>query len=1125
MPKDSRGMKKKKTGNLLDTFKKKTVQKADKYREYEDYEEEYEEEDYLEEDYIEDEAEYYEEEDYMEDDAEYYEEEDYVEDEAGYYEEEEYVEDDSEYYEDEAYEEDDSEYYEDEDYVEDNSEYYEDEAYEEDDAEYYEDEAYTDEYAEDTVAYYEENEYADDNEEYDELYLYEEYDNDEEFDTGYASVNRHHTGKAVSHENYFQESVPEKILANLKDWLKHMTAFDAILGATGVVVLVAALVTFSMLWNAHNVSKQIEAIVPVGTQLSSVGVVGQSGLLAMAEATVTAQQMALEAETESEDISSTMSTDVENAKVSVSFESLERDLKIRFTNAETGKLITGTAFEVVLTNANGKKLVLTDDDMDGVIYATNVNPGKFQAVITSTDKYKFPTTAQAVTVKDKVEYVVINVQDEVKTEAQVNVAAEDTEKVEAVQEEVKLTDTVEWVESTKTLLSGTETYTQVDKSTITDPSTVSSLQSTRMRFDAPKVELSKSSMKLYVGNSDTLTGTSYTDGTSEDGKSKYTYTTEWSSSDTNIATVDGGKVTAKAAGTATITYKVTKKTTTTIPGETTTKTVTEEKEITEEEYNALSEEEKAKCTSKDGGGYIYKYEKEVTKEETGESRTETSEESASATCSVTVEAVKITAASLELARSADACNVKATVTVKPSKLVYTKNDGSTETITSNFPAVNWSSSDTSIATVDSNGVVTGVKAGNVTITGKITGVKGADGNDLAISASTTIKINPAAGLALSLDRTSEVYLAVGGSTTLVATVTNYQSDNGVVWESSDKKIATVNEKGVVTGVAAGSVKITATTKEKDITSGKAVTATCVVTINSNATNDTTTKLKDKDGRQIYVKDKDGNYREAVYADYFTATAFYLKSEGQYAYTGWQTINGKTYYYDKNGKPVTGSQIIQGVTYTFGSDGAIQTNVNGAVFGIDVSKHNGKIDWNAVKASGVDFVIIRCAYRGSSTGALIEDPNFHTNIKGASAAGLKVGIYLFSQAINEVEAVKEASLAVSLAKGYNLTYPIFIDTEASGGRADKIDVATRTAVVNAFCQTVQSAGYKPGIYASKTWYEKKLSMGAIGNYKIWLAQYAATPTYGGRYDMWQYSSKGKINGISGNVDLNYSYLGY
>ncbi len=116
--------------------------------------------------------------------------------------------------------------------------------------------------------------------------------------------------------------------------------------------------------------------------------------------------------------------------------------------------------------------------------------------------------------------------------------------------------------------------------------------------------------------------------------------------------------------------------------------------------------------------------------------------------------------------------------------------------------------------------------------------------------------------------------------------------------------------------------------------------------------------------------------------------------------------------------------------------------------------------------------------------------------------------------------------MSLVKGYNLTYPIFIDTESSGGRADKIDKATRTAVVNAFCQTVASAGYMPGIYASKTWFEDKLNMGAVnGSYKIWLAQYSAAPTYKGRYDMWQYSSKGTISGINTKVDLNYSYLKY
>ncbi len=462
--------------------------------------------------------------------------------------------------------------------------------------------------------------------------------------------------------------------------------------------------------------------------------------------------------------------------------------------------------------------------------------------------------------------------------------------------------------------------------------------------------------------------------------------------------------------------------------------------------------------------------------------------------------------------------------MKPSKLVYTKEDGSTETLTSNFPSIAWESSDKSIATVASDGVVTGVKAGKVHITGRITGIKGADGNELDIKCSVEVSVTGSVELTLTLDRTSDVYIAVGGTTTLVATVTNYKSDAGVTWETSDKKVATVNEKGVVTGVAAGSVKITATTKEKDA-QGKQKQATCVVTVNSDAASDTTTKLKDKNGNQIYVKNTDGSYREAVYADYYTSTEFYISAQANYTYTGWQTIDGKTYYYDKNGNPVTGTQIIQGVTYNFGSDGAIATTVNGSTFGIDVSRHNGKIDWNAVKASGVDYVIIRCGYRGSSTGALIEDQNFKTNIKGATAAGLKVGVYVFSQAVNEVEAVKEASLAVSLVKGYNLAYPIFIDTEASGGRADKIDKATRTAVVNAFCQTVVSAGYKPGIYASKSWFEDKLNMGSVASCKIWLAQYSASPTYKGRYDMWQYSDKGKISGISGNVDLNYSYLGY
>ena len=216
-------------------------------------------------------------------------------------------------------------------------------------------------------------------------------------------------------------------------------------------------------------------------------------------------------------------------------------------------------------------------------------------------------------------------------------------------------------------------------------------------------------------------------------------------------------------------------------------------------------------------------------------------------------------------------------------------------------------------------------------------------------------------------------------------------------------------------------------------------------------------------------------------------------------------------------------MIQGAQYSFDSDGVLISS-NG-VLGIDVSKWNGSIDWNAVKNSGVSYVIIRCGYRGSSQGTLIEDPKYRTNIQGAAAAGLKVGVYFFTQAVNEIEAVEEASMVLSLVKGYNISYPIFLDVESSGGRGDGISKETRTAVCRAFCQTIKNSGYAAGIYANKTWLNERIDSGQLGAYRIWLAQYASKPTYAGRYDIWQYSSKGQVSGIKGNVDLNLSYMGY
>lgn len=193
-------------------------------------------------------------------------------------------------------------------------------------------------------------------------------------------------------------------------------------------------------------------------------------------------------------------------------------------------------------------------------------------------------------------------------------------------------------------------------------------------------------------------------------------------------------------------------------------------------------------------------------------------------------------------------------------------------------------------------------------------------------------------------------------------------------------------------------------------------------------------------------------------------------------------------------------------------------------GIDVSKWNKEIDWDKVKNAGVEFAIIRAGYRGSVTGSLVEDPYFRANMKGATASGIEVGVYFFTQAVNEVEAVEEASAVLQMVREYDLDYPIFIDTEGAGGngRADGLDAETRTLVCEAFCRTVENAGYTSGVYASRNWYNNNLKTERLDDYNIWLAEYRSTPLYQGYYNMWQYTSKGKIDGIEGNVDLNIAY---
>ena len=418
----------------------------------------------------------------------------------------------------------------------------------------------------------------------------------------------------------------------------------------------------------------------------------------------------------------------------------------------------------------------------------------------------------------------------------------------------------------------------------------------------------------------------------------------------------------------------------------------------------------------------------------------------------------------------------------------------------------WSSSNTSIATVK-DGTVTAVAVGNATITAKVK----SGSVEKSVTCQVTVTDDPNAIKKVTITGATEV--AIGKTITLTATTD--PKDEKVKWSSDNEKIAKVDANGVVTGVAEGSAVIKVVC-EKNTN----ITATYTVKVKKAVNVDGKTKLKDKNGNQLYYKEGD-SYKEATYDDYKKYDTFYKKSV-KYRYTGWQTIDGSTYFFDKNGNYVTGDQVIQGAKYSFGSDGKLSSG-SGSM-GIDVSKWNGSIDWNAVKNSGVSYVIIRCGYRGSSTGALIEDPKFKSNIQGAKAAGLQVGVYFFSQAVNEVEAVEEASMALNLVKGYGLNYPIFLDVESSGGRGDGVSRDTRTAVCKAFCATIQNSGYAAGVYANKTWFTEMINTGSLTGYKIWLAQYASAPTYKAtRYDMWQYSSKGQVSGIKGNVDMNISYM--
>ena len=210
------------------------------------------------------------------------------------------------------------------------------------------------------------------------------------------------------------------------------------------------------------------------------------------------------------------------------------------------------------------------------------------------------------------------------------------------------------------------------------------------------------------------------------------------------------------------------------------------------------------------------------------------------------------------------------------------------------------------------------------------------------------------------------------------------------------------------------------------------------------------------------------------------------------------------------------------------DGFMTYSGDGTVYaGVDVSQHQGAIDWQRVKDAGVEFAIIRVGNRGTSEGAISLDEQFKDNMAGAAAAGIDIGVYFFSQAVTEDEAREEARFVLTWIENYDLKYPVYYDWEdvAWEARTDGMDPVTLTACAKAFCGEIAAAGYRAGLYFNQRFGYQEFNLSELQEYTFWLASYSATPDFRYHFDVWQYSAEGAVDGIDGAVDLNLSFTDF
>ena len=194
----------------------------------------------------------------------------------------------------------------------------------------------------------------------------------------------------------------------------------------------------------------------------------------------------------------------------------------------------------------------------------------------------------------------------------------------------------------------------------------------------------------------------------------------------------------------------------------------------------------------------------------------------------------------------------------------------------------------------------------------------------------------------------------------------------------------------------------------------------------------------------------------------------------------------------------------------------------SITGIDVSSHQKDIDFNKVKEAGISFVYIRCGYRGYSEGIIHEDSYFKKNYEAAKKAGLMIGVYFFSQAIDEKEAIDEAYFVRDMIKGLDIDLSVAYDLESidyDESRIDDLEIEEKTSCAMAFASKIEEFGYQPMIYTNLEWANNHYDLKQIMNYDIWYAQYNDKPDFPYQYTIWQYTDKGSIYGITVETDVN------